>query len=211
MKNRYNSQETVNDILNASTKLFLEKGYEKTSIQDIVNELDGLTRGAIYHHFDSKDDIVNAVTRRLFLENDIIENLHKRTDLNGAEKLQQLLYQTLFNEEIQKNAVDGYALLKNPRFYVEYMKVNAEVISPEVEKILIEGNSDGSMNVSYPKYIAEVIVLLLAGWYVTEVYPVTIEEFMEKLKSTQYLFNGIGIEVFSEKLLKDLGLDEREK
>lgn len=50
-------EQTVQKILDVSLKLFGEKGYEKTTIQDIVDAL-GMSKGAIYHHFKSKDDII---------------------------------------------------------------------------------------------------------------------------------------------------------
>ena len=46
-RNKY-PEETVQKILDVSMKLFLEKGYEETTILDIVGELGGLTRGAFY-------------------------------------------------------------------------------------------------------------------------------------------------------------------
>ena len=50
-------EETVNLILDVAFRLFMEKGYEHTSIQDIIDHLGGLSKGAIYHHFKSKEDI----------------------------------------------------------------------------------------------------------------------------------------------------------
>lgn len=40
-------------ILDAAQRLFMAQGYEHTSIQDIVDELGDLSKGAIYHHFKS--------------------------------------------------------------------------------------------------------------------------------------------------------------
>ncbi len=60
-RNKY-PEETVNLIIDVSLKLFLEKGYENTSVQDIINGLGGLSKGAIYHHFKSKEDILAAVS-----------------------------------------------------------------------------------------------------------------------------------------------------
>ena len=51
-------EETVNLILDVAFRLFMEKGYEHTSIQDIIDNLGGLSKGAIYHHFKSKEDIM---------------------------------------------------------------------------------------------------------------------------------------------------------
>ncbi len=41
-------------ILDAAKKLFAQKGYERTTIQDILDELEDLSKGAIYHHFKNK-------------------------------------------------------------------------------------------------------------------------------------------------------------
>ncbi|MCB6367618.1 TetR/AcrR family transcriptional regulator, partial [Intestinibacillus massiliensis] len=64
-RNKY-PEVTVNRILDSATKLFLQKGYEKTTIQDIVNDLGDLSKGAIYHHFSSKEDIIQAVGERMY-------------------------------------------------------------------------------------------------------------------------------------------------
>ena len=52
-RNKY-PEETVQKILDASLKLFLEKGYEETTVLDIISEMGGLTRGAFYHHFKGR-------------------------------------------------------------------------------------------------------------------------------------------------------------
>ena len=49
-RNKY-PEETVQKILDAALKLFLEKGYEETTVLDIIGEMGGMTRGAFYHHF----------------------------------------------------------------------------------------------------------------------------------------------------------------
>ena len=52
---------TERRILAAAKKLFAEKGYDKTSIQDIIDKLGDLSRGAIYHHFKSKEAILERL------------------------------------------------------------------------------------------------------------------------------------------------------
>ena len=61
-------EETVQLILDVAFRLFIEKGYEHTSIQDILDHLGGLSKGAIYHHFKSKEDILVAVIDRMTAE-----------------------------------------------------------------------------------------------------------------------------------------------
>ena len=54
-RNRH-PEETVNLILDVAFRLFMEKGYEHTSIQDIIDHLGGLSKGAIYHCCYRQDD-----------------------------------------------------------------------------------------------------------------------------------------------------------
>jgi AcrR family transcriptional regulator len=48
----------------AATRLFAERGFESASVQDIVAAA-GVTKGAMYHYFDSKDDLLYAIYHRL--------------------------------------------------------------------------------------------------------------------------------------------------
>ncbi|ASU82104.1 TetR/AcrR family transcriptional regulator [Nocardiopsis gilva YIM 90087] len=51
-------------LLSAATRLFAERGYERTSVREIV-EAAGVTKGAMYHYFASKDDLLFAVYQRV--------------------------------------------------------------------------------------------------------------------------------------------------
>ena len=61
--------DTKRKIIEVASGLFLTQGCEKTKIADIINGLDGLTKGAIYHYFDSKEDIFNAVVEGIGSQN----------------------------------------------------------------------------------------------------------------------------------------------
>ena len=65
-RNKY-PEITEERILEVAERLFLEKGFEQTTIQDIVDALGDLTKGAVYHHFKSKEEIIDAVSDRCLL------------------------------------------------------------------------------------------------------------------------------------------------
>ncbi|WP_242677433.1 TetR/AcrR family transcriptional regulator [Streptomonospora litoralis] len=48
----------------AATRLFAEKGFDRTSVQEIVGAAD-VTKGAMYHYFDSKDDLLAEIYARV--------------------------------------------------------------------------------------------------------------------------------------------------
>ncbi len=51
-------------LLDAATRLFADQGYDRTSVQEIV-EAAGVTKGALYHYFGSKDDLLHEVYARV--------------------------------------------------------------------------------------------------------------------------------------------------
>ena len=89
-RNKY-PEVTVEKILDTAQQLFLEKGYDNTTIQDIVDHLGGLSKGAVYHHFKSKEEIIDAVSDRMFSVNNPFERVKDRSDLNGLEKLREAI------------------------------------------------------------------------------------------------------------------------
>jgi AcrR family transcriptional regulator len=54
---------TIERILNHSMRLFLERGYHGTSIDDITQAA-GLTKGALYWHFKSKEDLLKKIIEK---------------------------------------------------------------------------------------------------------------------------------------------------
>lgn len=55
--------EKRQELLNAAEMLFCQKGYEGTSVQDILNVLH-LSKGGFYHHFTSKEEVLRALCER---------------------------------------------------------------------------------------------------------------------------------------------------
>ncbi len=51
-------------LLAEATRLFAERGFDRTSVQEIV-EAAGVTKGALYHYFGSKDDLLHEVYARV--------------------------------------------------------------------------------------------------------------------------------------------------
>ena len=79
-----------NQILDAATAVFARLGFHNARMDDIVQE-SGLSKGALYWYFKSKEDIITAISQRLFTTD--IEQLVGLLNAEGAvsERLQQLI------------------------------------------------------------------------------------------------------------------------
>ncbi|GAA4897123.1 TetR/AcrR family transcriptional regulator [Streptomonospora salina] len=51
-------------LLSAASRLFADRGFERTSVQELVSAA-GVTKGAMYHYFTSKDDLLYAIYQRV--------------------------------------------------------------------------------------------------------------------------------------------------
>ena len=134
-RNKY-PEETVQKILDVSLKLFLEKGYEETTILDIVDNLGGLSRGAFYHHFKSKDEVLNALSDKMFFENNPFEQVKNENGLNGLEKIQKVLKLQFQNQDLQEINAMSVPLANNPRILAEYIASNQNVLAPLFEELV---------------------------------------------------------------------------
>jgi len=53
---------TLDDIVSAAAKVFRTKGYHAATVRDIADEV-GLLTGSLYHHFDSKEELLYLVVK----------------------------------------------------------------------------------------------------------------------------------------------------
>src|SRR5690606_35381288 len=57
------AEERRNEILDAADELFGQKGFDGATTKDILEKV-GIARGTLYHHFKSKEDIMDALIER---------------------------------------------------------------------------------------------------------------------------------------------------
>ena len=156
------SQAMREKILNTATQLFIQKGSEKTSMQDIAQTA-GISKGAIYHHFKSKDEIVLAVmrSRQELMEEEMKQWLKATENLTGREQLQTILKSNL--ESQTARAMDGIVeeYEQDAGFILTMMRDNLRIGSPLVSDIIKKGMADGSIQTQYPDQAAEVFLLLV--------------------------------------------------
>ena len=138
-------EETVEKILAVSAKLFMEKGYEHTTLQDIIDNLGGLTKGAIYHHFKSKEDILDKINDRYcenmewFSDPAWMRTVRDDPGLTGAEKLQKMFRASLENSDQTDLFVLAPNMLKNPKLMSILLEsMIGEVLPNYMEPVLRE-------------------------------------------------------------------------
>ncbi len=198
-RNKY-PEVTVEKILEVAQRLFLEKGYDGTTIQDIVQELGGLTKGAIYHHFKSKEDIMEALSDKMFLENNPFEEVKKRNDLNGLQKMKLAILLNQSDKERGELSKQAIPILKNPRILAGMIESNRRMLSPRWLELMEEGNKDGSIQTKYAKELSELLPLL-EMWMMPSIYPASDSEIKHKFEFIKDMFSSMGVPLFDGEIM----------
>ena len=197
MARNRNPHETRKKILEVSKDLFLEKGFDNTSIQDIIDGLGGLTKGVIYHHFESKQEILQSIIRE---NNQEILNYNWRGD-TGLEKIQNSLMDAFSNFEQQRLVYSASIKLRSPRLLGEqYLSLFSDFL-PEIRERVYEGVKDESIKTEYPEELADLIVLTLNIWIGFQISVYSVEELKRKMKFIKLSFDGLGVNLISDEMM----------
>mgnify|MGYP002510088494 FL=1 len=206
MARNKNPEETIHLILDVAYRLFMEKGYEYTSIQDIIDNLGGLSKGAIYHHFKSKEDILIAVIQKMTAQsNQLLANIRDRSDLNGKEKLKTIFKASIsrpVQEEIFATAPNFH---NNSKFLVGLLQDTMEEAAPNyILPIIEQGIEDGSIQTDYPKQLAELIMLTANVWMNPMIFEDTEEDSYCKFMVFEQMMKGFGLDIIDKEMLDRL-------
>lgn len=195
-------EETVSLILDVASRLFMEKGYEYTSIQDIIDNLGGLSKGAIYHHFRSKEDILIAVTDRMTEEsNRMLEVIRDTPDLSGKEKLR-----TIFKESILRPVQEDIFsvapnLGNNSRLFHSMFRETMTVAAPDfIQPIIEQGIADGSIRTEYPEEMAELIILAANIWLNPMILGDSADRIYRKFMVFRQMMAGFGLDIVDDEM-----------
>ena len=155
---------TRQNLINSSIRLINERGYNNTTIDDICADC-GISKGAFYHHFKTKMDIVSKLEAQVSAE--LYDLLFSECEMDVSEKLQTLLYSLLKGVE-----ESGLEFVRQRSIYNisgEYMKTAGEgsyaVSSRSItRKIICQGIENGELSTDIPvDDVVEAVSTLMSG------------------------------------------------
>ena len=176
-------------ILDTSLQLFMKKGFDATSISDILSQLD-IARGTLYYHFESKEAIMDAIIERLL--NQVLEKIEKlmtNDSLSQTEKFMGFftsinLTQLTGDEEI----VDYFNQPQNALFHEKSNRLLIKKLSPVLAQIISEGMESWLFDTPYPAETAELILVGITGFVDSKDSPEVEDNMNHRMES--FLYNA---------------------
>lgn len=201
-RNKY-PEETRKLIIEVSTKLFFEKGYDQTSLQDIIDGLGGMTKGAIYHHFRSKEEILMAVLKDMSAENDIaMAQIRDDVSLTGKQKIEKIFSNAIMSPKQKNVFVVTPNLIENPKLLAYYLKLVAyEAVPNYIMPIIRQGVEDGSIQTDYPDELASLIMCMIDMWANPIIFQMSAVQLTNRILLMNSMLKPLGLELISEEML----------
>jgi len=152
-------------ILDAAQRLILSKGYERLTIQDVLEDL-RISKGALYHYFDSKPAVVEALTERLVDDSEhALARIAQDQELAATEKLQRFFGEIIrWKSERQDLMVAMLPIWYAPdnlAFRLLVDRATAKRLAPLLSAIVRQGVDEHQFATAYPEQAGAIIVAVV--------------------------------------------------
>lgn len=129
------------DLLNIAYRMFIEKGYENTSVDDIITEA-GIAKGTYYYYFESKEATLEAVIEMMIEK---AENIAKAALMNPVP-IPQKLASVVYAFQPNKDEIVITDVLERKENIVMHDKIGKKIVEvavPILSDIVREGIAQG--------------------------------------------------------------------
>jgi len=155
-------------ILDHAAMLVRTVGYEEMSIQDLIDRL-GISRGALYHYFDSKQAVMEALVDRM--GNVAVETLLpiiRDPDLTALEKFRRYVNGSIMikagSQELITDLIRAWQREENLRIRHKVAAATLDRTAPMIlEPIIRQGVAEKTFDTAYPAQTARIIAGIWLG------------------------------------------------
>lgn len=151
--------ERRNEILDAAETLFTTKGYNETTIIDILKAV-GIAKGTFYYYFKSKEEVLDAILVRLIDgDREKMQVVAKNTSMNPIEKISAMLMaQQPQPGDVKDRMNEIFHKPGNGDMHLKYNVLALRHLSPLLAMVAHEGIEQGIFHLEYPEEIAEYLL-----------------------------------------------------
>jgi AcrR family transcriptional regulator len=167
-----------NEFLEAAQALFNEKGFENTSVDDIVQRM-GVAKGLFYYYFKSKEALLQIIVERLIdeIESSISAVMEKR-GITALERFRELIMASSDVASRGKMLIAYFHQERNQAIHLSMESRSRKFLIPVMERIIEQGNQEGLFKVKHPLETAIALMATMSWIKQSHPFPMTSEESM---------------------------------
>lgn len=175
------AEERRNEILDAADELFAQKGFDGTSTNDILEKV-GIARGTLYHHFKSKEDIMDALIERYNVRLlGAAQEIAVDKSIPVVERIIRVVMALNISGGSSEEIMEHIHKPQNALMHQKIQKVIINGVPPILTGIIREGNEQGMFNTPYPYECMEMVVIYANTVFDDDMVTMTNEERMARM------------------------------
>ena len=166
--------ELRDQMLNTAAELFIRKGYDGTTVQHVIDHLE-VSKGAFYHYFSSKEDLLDAVAERMTQEG--LAQFRPILEDQKVPALERFVNYLILSRQWHLNRMSLIgAMLKvfledeNTIIRQKINRRNVEAVQPLFEKLIADGMAEGVFHTPDPSEAAA-FMLQMGNVYIDTTVP----------------------------------------
>ncbi|MCT7378446.1 TetR/AcrR family transcriptional regulator [Chelativorans salis] len=155
------------ELLDCAQRLFFKHGYDNTTVNDIIREA-GISKGAFYHYFASKEALLEALSARLARESlDELQPIIDDSSLDAVERLNALFAGSRrLKVELAPQMRSTFDVIFRPENIVLFHRIDqavSAVVMPLIAEILAQGAEEGVLDAPDPDAFADMLLQMRLG------------------------------------------------
>lgn len=177
-------EERRKEILETAERLFLTKGYTKTTVNDILKEI-GIAKGTFYHYFKSKEEVMDEIIMRIIKE-DVAKAkvIVSNPNIPVLEKLfRVLMEQSPKSGDVKDKMIEQFHQPNNAEMHQKSLVQSIIHLSPVLTEILEQGIEEGIFSTSYPQETIELLLSSAQVIFDEGLFQWKTEEMMRRVKA----------------------------
>ena len=179
------AEERKEEILDVAEQLFAEKGFDNASTNDIINKI-GIARGTLYHHFNSKEEILDAIVDRMISRSIAgARAIIKDTSIPLLDRLSGAFLSLNINTGAGVEVLEQIHKPQNALLHQKTQERLLGEVVPMIAELIEEGNKSGLFNSRYPLEAAE-MVIVYSNMAFDELAELSPEQMQEKIMAFIY-------------------------
>lgn len=158
-RQRRDPEQRRGELIAVAGALFAERGYEATTIEDIIGRA-RLSKGAFYHYFRSKADLLEALAEQAARHAlSVLDEARLPTGLNAVEALNHFLARGRVGAGAPDTATFGAIFRpENVALYHRLHRTVAAVLAAPLASLIEQGVAEGLMRSDNPRTTAEIVL-----------------------------------------------------
>lgn len=176
-----------NEILDAADELFGRKGFDGTSTNDILQKV-GIARGTLYHHFKSKEDIMDALIERYSARMlGAAQEIAADKSIPVVERIIRVIMALKISGGGSHEIMEHIHKPQNALMHQKIQRVVVNGVPPILAEIIREGIEQGLFSTPFPYECMEMVVVYTSAVFDDDLVSLTDEKRAGRLQA--FVFN----------------------